>query len=279
MERTEATFIGLGGLSVYHQSWLPDGAPRAVLLVVHGWAEHSGRYWNVVDHFVAKGYAVHALDHRGHGRSEGRRGYVARFTDYVEDLKTFFDIVRGQRGGGRIFLVGHSMGGTIATAYAIRHQHELAGMILSGASLQLGASLSSALMPFARILSMLVPKLGVAVLDASAISQDEDVVEAYVNDPLVYRGKFTCRFGAEMLLALRSLPAQIPQLELPLLIMHGGADRLSAPEGSRVLYDRVSSADKKLEVYDGLHHEIFNEPDRHRVLGDMESWLAVRTGA
>ncbi len=278
MERTEGRFIGYGGLSLHHQSWLLAGEPKAVLLVVHGWAEHCGRYSNVVDYFVPKGYAVCALDHRGHGRSEGKPGYVDRFTDYLDDLKTFFDIVRGQHSGSRIFLVGHSMGGTIATAYSIRHQHELAGLILSGASLRLGSSLSSALTPFARILSLLAPKLGIIVLDATAICQDKTVVDAYVNDPLVYRGKITCRFGAEMLLTLRSLPAEMQELRLPILIMHGGSDRLSATEGSLMLYDRVSSTDKTLRIYEGFHHEIFNEPGREQVFADMEAWLAPRTG-
>jgi len=243
MKHSEGGFTSRDGLNLFYQSWLPEAEGKAVLLVVHGWAEHSGRYTNLVDHFIPGGYLVYALDHRGHGRSEGKPGYVDRFTDYLDDLKTFFDVVRGRHGDIPIFLVGHSMGGTIATAYSIRHQHEVAGLILSGASLKLGSSLSSALLPFARILSLLVPKLGITALDASAICQDGAVVEAYVSDPLVYRGKITCRFGAEMLLTLRSLPAQVRGLTLPVLIMHGGADRLSDPEaGAGIDVARIDHA-------------------------------------
>jgi acylglycerol lipase len=276
MEHTEGKFAARDGLSLYYQAWRPDGNPKAVLLVVHGWAEHSGRYSNLVNYFVPRGYALWALDHRGHGRSGGKRGYVNRFSDYVDDVEPFFDLVRGGHGGIPVFLVGHSLGGTIAVAYALRHQDDLAGLVVSGASLMLGSSLSSALVPFARILSLLVPKLGISSLDASAISQDRAVVDAYVNDPLVFRGKITCRFGAEVLLTQRALSARMPELRLPLLIMHGGADRLSATAGSRMLYEKASSTDKTLKIYDGFHHEIFNEPGRDQVLADMEAWLSAR---
>ena len=276
MQHTEGEFKGYKDLDIYYQCWLPEGDTRAVLLVVHGWAEHSGRYTNLVDYFVPKGYAICALDHRGHGRSEGPRGYVDRFPDYLLDLKTFFDLVRSQHSDTKIFMVGHSMGGTVATAYVIEHQHELAGLLLSGASLMVGSGLPSALIPLARILSVLMPRMGVFVLDAADISQDKAVVDAYVNDPLVYRGKITCRFAAEMIKTLRRLPSQMPEINLPILVMHGTADRLGEPEGSRLLYDQAGSKDKTLKLYQGFYHEIFNEPGREQVLSDMESWLAAR---
>jgi alpha-beta hydrolase superfamily lysophospholipase len=276
MEHTEGGFKGYKDLDIYYQCWLPEGDARAVLLVVHGWAEHSGRYVNLVDYFVPKGYAICALDHRGHGRSEGPRGYVDRFSDYLLDLKTFFDLVRSQHSDTKIFMVGHSMGGTVATAYVIEHQHELAGLLLSGASLMVGSGLSSALIPLARILSVLMPRMGVFVLDATDISQDKAVVDAYVNDPLVYRGKITCRFAAEMLKTLRKLPSQMPEIKLPILVMHGTADRLGEPEGSRLLHDRAGSKDKTLKLYQGFYHEIFNEPEHEQVLSDMEGWLSAR---
>jgi len=276
MEHREGRFRGLKNLSIYYQCWLPDGEPKAVLLVVPGLAEHSGRYTNVVDYFVPKGYAAYGLDHRGHGKSEGLRCHVERFSDYVDDLKTFFNIVRDERGDTRIFLVGHSMGGTIATAYAVNHQHELAGLILSGATLKVGSGISSAQILAARILSVLLPKMGVSVLDASTISQDQAVVDAYDNDPLVYRGKLRARQGAEFLKMLQNLPYQMTQIKLPILIMYGTADKLSDPEGSNMLYERAGSEDKTLKQYEGFYHEIFNEPGRDQVFADMEAWLATR---
>jgi alpha-beta hydrolase superfamily lysophospholipase len=206
MKHKEGRFKGLKNFSLYYQCWLPDGSPKAVLLVAHGLAEHSGRYKNLVNYFVPKGYAVYALDYRGHGRSEGMRSYVDRFSDYLADFKTFFDIVRKAHKDAKIFLVGHSVGATIAIPYAVERQQELAGMITSGASLVASPTVSPALIAIAGVLSALLPKMGVTVIDASTISRDKAVVDAYVNDPLVYRGKLPVRTGAELVKMWKTLP-------------------------------------------------------------------------
>lgn len=275
MKHAEGNFKGLKGLNLYYQSWSPDTDPKAVLLVVHGLAEHSGRYKNLVNYFVPKGYAIYALDHRGHGKSEGVRSHVDRFPDYLTDLKTFFDMVRSQNPGKKIFLLGHSMGGLIAAAYVVEHQNELAGVILSGAGLKTGGNVSPALMAMAGVISALFPKMGVTTLDASAISRDKAVVDAYVNDPLVYVGKVRARLGAEMIKTAEALTSKMAEIKLPILIMHGSADQLSSPEGSKMLYELVSSSDKTLKIYDGFYHEIFNEPEHDKVMADVEAWLAA----
>ncbi len=276
MKHVEGKFKGYKNLNLYYQCWLPSNEPKAVLLVVHGLAEHSGRYINIVNHFVPKGYAVYGFDQRGHGKSQGQRGYVERFSHFVSDLKTFSGIIRSKHRDAKIFIVGHSVGGTIATAYAVHYQDEFDGLVLSGATLKVGASVSSGLIIVARVLSLLLPKMGLDVIDASAISQDKTVVDAYVDDPLVYRGKIRARLGAELIKAIQILLPQMSKIYLPILIMHGTADRLSDPRGSEILYDRVSSRDKTLKLYDGFYHEIFNEPGREQVFEDMEAWLVVR---
>ena len=276
MKHLEGKFKGKKDLSLYYQSWLPARGPKAILLVVHGFAEHSGRYMNIVNHFVPKGYAVYGLDHRGHGKSEGLRGYVERFSYYLDDLKTFFDIVRSEHGNAKVFIVGHSMGGTIATAYAVEYQDEFDGLVLSGAGLKMSNGSLRVLIPAVRILSLLLPKMGITVIDASTISQDEAVVEAYVNDPLVYWGKIRARLGSELAMVMQKLPYQMPKIVLPILIMHGTDDRLVDPESSRLLYAKVGSEDKTLKLYDGFYHEIFNEPGREQVFEDMERWLVAR---
>jgi alpha-beta hydrolase superfamily lysophospholipase len=273
MRHTEGKFLGRKNLNLYYQSWSPDGIPIAVLVVVHGLAEHSGRYANLVNYFVPRGYAVCSFDLRGHGKSEGTRGYVERFSYYVDDLKTFCDKVCNEHKNTRVFMVGHSMGSAIAIAYAIKYQNELDGLILSGATLKAGASISSLDKLMAKVLSVVLPKMGVAVLDASAISRDKAVVDAYVNDPLVYRGKVSARLGAEILSMIEKLPKQIPQISLPILIMHGVIDRLSDPASSKMLYELVQSKDKTLKMYENFYHEIFNDPERQKVFSDMETWL------
>ena len=273
MKHKEGRFKGLKNFSLYYQCWLPDGKPKAVPLVAHGVAEHSGRYKNLVNYFVPKGYAVYAFDYRGHGKSEGMRSYVDRFSDYLADLKTFFDIVRKEHRDAKIFLVGHSMGPTIAVPYAVEHQQELAGMITSGASLVASPTVSPALLAIAGIISALAPKMGVSVLDASTISRDKAVVDAYVNDPLVFRGKIPARTGAELAKMWKTLPEEMSKIKLPVLIMHGSADQLCDPAGSKLLYERVGSKDKTLKLYKGFYHEIFNEPEHKQVMADVETWL------
>ena len=273
MKHVEDKFTGYKGLTLYYQCWLPDSEPKAILLVNHGLAEHSGRYMNLVNYFVPKGYAVYALDHRGHGKSEGLRGYIEQFSYFVNDLNAFLSMVRNKHHDTKIFIVGHSVGGTIATAYAVYHQNEFDGLILSGATLEVGVSVSSGLIITARILSLLLPQIGLYVIDATAISRDSAVVNSYIADPLVYRGKIRARLGTEIIKMVQILPNQMPQIRLPVLILHGTADRLSDPGGSEMLYDRLSSKDKTLKLYDGFYHEIFNEPGREQVFADMETWL------
>ena len=275
MKNISGNFKGQGNLNVFYQGYLPAGKLKAVLLILHGLAEHSGRYMNLVNYFVPKDYAIYCFDQRGHGQSEGMRGYVEKFSNYIDDLKTFADMVRSKHSGEKFFLVGHSVGGTIAIAYSLYHQDEFDGLILSGATIKPGNSISPVKIILVRLLSLITPKMGVDVINASAISQDQAVVDAYIHDPLVYHGKIRARLGAELLKVMRALPNQMPEIHLPILIMSGAIDRLSNPEGSRLLFERISSRDKTIRLYDGFHHEIFNEPGREQVFGEMENWLTT----
>ncbi|MGA3093934.1 MAG: lysophospholipase [Dehalococcoidales bacterium] len=277
IEQHTGYFTGAGGVRLFYQSWGPPVKPRAILLLVHGLAEHSGRYLNLVNELVPAGFLVCALDHRGYGRSEGRRCYVKRFDDYVEDLNTYINIVREAYPDIKIFMVGHSLGGTIATAFAEAHQEKLAGLILSAPALKAGSSITRRDKLLARIASRLAPTAGVSSLDATSISKDPAVVKAYVSDPLVYTGKISARLGAEILKAIeKTIPPLMQTIKLPILIMQGAEDRLSNPEGSKLIFEGVSSSDKTLKRYDGLFHEIFNEPERAIVFADMRQWLAAR---
>jgi len=273
MRHQEGTFKGIRNASIYYQCWLPEGDSRAVLLIVHGLAEHSGRYMNVVNHFVPLGYAVHGVDHVGHGKSSGTRVYVERFEDYTDVLKIYFDMVRHWQPDKPIFLVGHSMGGLIGAVYLLSHQAELTGAVLSGPAVKVHGSVSPAAIFVGNVISVLIPKLGLIGLEAEGVSRDSEVVEAYVTDPLVCRGKVTARLSAELVKAIRHVTAEATKITLPILIVQGGADKLVDPKGAQMLYDAVSSADKTIKIYDGLYHEVFNEPEHDQVLGDVEAWL------
>lgn len=273
MQEKEGYFKGTGNFNLYWKAWLPDGQTKAIILVAHGLGEHINRYTNLVNFALPRGLAVYGLDHQGHGKSEGRRCYIDRFQVYIDDLKTFYDMVRKDNPGLKIVLLGHSMGGLIATVYAVQHQKDIEALIVSAPSLKPGQGITPFTITLARILSAIVPKLGVSKLDSSYLSHDKAVVEAYDNDPLVYRGKITARLGSELFSTMAKLESQMHTLTLPLLIMQGTDDKLVEVEGSRMLYEKATSADKTLKMYEGFYHEIFNEPDRARVFADLEAWL------
>ena len=273
MRHQEGTFKGVRDASIYYQCWLPEGESRAVLLIVHGLAEHSGRYMNVVNHFVPLGYAVYGVDHVGHGKSSGTRVYVERFEDYTDTLKIYFDMVRHWQPEKPVFLVGHSMGGLIGAVYLLDHQAELTGAVLSGPAVKVHDTVSPAFIFVGKLISVLMPKLGLIGLEAEGVSRDPAVVQAYVNDPLVCRGKVTARLSAELVKAIRRVAAEATKITLPILILQGTADRLVDPKGAQMLYDAVNSVDKTIKIYDGLYHEVYNEPEHGQVLGDVKAWL------
>ncbi len=276
------------GRSVYWQGWLPQSPARAVIVVVHGIHEHSARYTHVGEALAAAGFAVYAADHRGHGRSGGRRANIERMTLVLADLRSFVRFAAARHPGLAIFMVGHSLGGLIALHCAIdleaidleagesgaaRPGSTLDGLVLSGPAVTTTAG-SALARRLAGVLSALVPNLGVAALEATEkISRDPDVVRAYRQDPLVYRGRIKARTGAEVLAAMQRLPARLPLLSIPLLILHGTADRICPVAGSTMLHELVSSPDKTLRRYPGLYHEVFNEPEREAILTDLISWF------
>jgi acylglycerol lipase len=266
-------FKGIRGSNIFYQSWSPDEESKAILLVVHGLAEHCGRYMNVVNHFVPSGYTVYGLDHLGHGKSDGERVCVERFQDYTLTLKTYFDMIRDWHPGQPIFLVGHSMGGLIGAAYLLEHQQELAGAVLSGPGIKVPDNISQAVILMGKLFSVIMPKMGIIQLEADGVSKDPAVVDAYINDPLVHTGKITARLGAEMLKTMQHVTREANQITLPIMIVQGGDDKLIDPGGAQLLYDTVSSEDKTIQVYDGLYHEVFNEPEHEQVLNDVQKWL------
>ena len=274
MKHQEGVFVGIRKSGLYYQGWLPEGEPKAVLLVVHGLAEHSGRYMNLVNRFVPQGFAVYGIDHLGHGRSEGRRLLLESFADYTEPLKTFSAMVRCWQPERPVFLVAHSMGGLIGATFLLTNQEELAGAILSGPAVKAPGHIPAATIFIGRVFSFLFPWAGVIARGpAEDICRDPAVVAAYLADPLVYQGKMTARLGAEILGAMERLRREAGRIRLPLLIVQGGADRLVDPAGAQILYDGVTSPDKRLIVYEGFFHEVFNEPEHDRVLDDVQRWL------
>jgi len=276
VRQIDGFFEGQEGYNLYYRGWLPRQHPRAVIFIAHGLAEHGGRYAATAAFLVEEGYYVYCHDHQGHGLSEGTRGYIRHFSTYAEDLASFIASQSSEYPGLPIFLLGHSIGGTIVIDYCLQNHGSVNGLILSAPALQQGASIKTWQVALTRILSVIAPKAGVDRLDSSTISRDRAVVDAYRNDELVYTGKLSARLCSEILQTMQVLPPQTSGIRLPVLIMHGAEDRLVAPGGSRKAYDALGSTDKTLRVFPGLFHEIMNEPERHMVYKEIAEWISQR---
>jgi acylglycerol lipase len=273
MKHTEGNFKSIRDLNIYYQAWLPDGDAKAVLFIVHGLGEYCGRYMNHVNRFVPLGYAVYGLDHIGHGKSNGGREQIERFEDYTEPLTAYYNMVKGWQPGKPIFILGHSMGGLITCYYLLDNQDKFKGAIISAPGIKIPTNISPMTIIMGKVLSAIAPKAGILALDATGVSRDPQVVKTYVNDPLVFHGKTPARLAAEMLKAMGRVTAEVEKITLPFIAIQGSADKLVDPAGAQMLYDKAGSTDKTLKVYEGLYHEVHNEPEREIMFKDLEAWL------
>ena len=274
--RTEQTFDGVGGVRIVYDVWTPDTEPRGVVVLSHGLGEHARRYDHVAARFAQDGLVTYALDHRGHGRSGGKRVLVKDISEYTGDFDTMVGIATKEHPGLTRIVLGHSMGGGIVFAYGVEHPDDYDLMVLSGPAVAAQTAVSPVLAWFAKAVGAIAPGLPLQELDASAVSRDPAVVNAYNTDPLVYHGKVPAGVGRTLLLVGETMPQRAASLTAPLLVVHGSEDRLIPADGSRQLVEAVGSSDVQLKIYPGLYHEVFNEPERDQVLDDVVSWINAR---
>jgi alpha-beta hydrolase superfamily lysophospholipase len=279
----ESSFTGAGGVQLFSQAWRAraenGSASSAAIALVHGIGEHSGRYVWLVEHLTASGFSVYSFDHRGHGRSPGRRGHITSWSEYRDDVAAFLERVRRLSPGVPIFIYGHSLGALIVAEFVESKQPDVAGVILSGIPLQPTGVAKPYMVALARIFSRILPSLLVSLgVNPYALSRDKAVAKAYEEDPLVHH-RASMRWGAETLDAIDRVRAHASDIRLPLLILHGEADQVNAVGGSRELLEKVSSSDKELRVYPGGAHEPHNDLDRDKVLRDVVEWLTERVSA
>jgi len=275
MRHDTHTIVGSGGMELFAQSWLPDGKAKAVMVIIHGFGEHSGRYTHVGEWFAARQYAVYGFDLRGMGRSPGKRGHVNDWTEYTEDVRSYVQWVKESSPGLHVFLWGHSQGGLIALDYSIGNPEGLSGVIASGPSVG-SLPVSPLMLTMAKLMSRIWPQFTQDVrLDVNALSRDQSIGRAYASDPLVHN-KATARMGTEMMKAIDRVQDHACDLSVPCFVIHGGGDKLSPVQGSQAFCDKLQIDDWERKEYEGFFHELHNETEWQLVLEDMQAWIENR---
>jgi alpha-beta hydrolase superfamily lysophospholipase len=267
----EGTVTGARGLLLFRRAWHPP-APRAALINLHGLGDHSGCYGALADHMVASGFAVHALDLRGNGRSPGKRGHVDAWSDYRDDLRCFVELVRGEEPGLPLFLLGNSMGGLIVIDYALHYPEGIRGVIAAAPPLG-RLSVPPVLLALGRMMSRIWPGFSLQTgMDLSGLARDPAIVAELLADPLFHR-LGSARLSTEVRATIARVQSRAAAFPLPLLVLHGSRDDMVPPEGSRAFVARVEHPDKRLIEYPEGRHVLFADIDHEQVLGDMEQWI------
>ncbi len=272
MQTNQGTLTSSDGLGLFYQAWLPDDAPKAAIVAIHGAGDHGSRFAWLAERLAGSGYAIYAPDLRGHGRSQGQRGFIRRWSEYDSDLRATIDHVRDQDGQAPLFLMGHSLGGLLVLEYATRRADGLAGV----------AAISPGLRPqfprwkvaLARVLTKMMPRLRLdAGFDIDGLSRDLEVMREHHADTLRW-SKGSIRLGTEVLDTVGWLFAHANELSVPVCLFHGTADRLVPPDGTRDFFARLGAADKQLREYEGGYHIPWLDTNREELLADLQGWLA-----
>lgn len=273
----ESSFEGVGGLNIFTRAWRPEGTPRGIIVIVHGFNSHSGQYLWAAEQFAANGLAVYALDLRGRGRSEGERYYVKKIEDFTDDVATFVKMAKSENPGLPVFLLGHSAGGVVSCVYTLDHQSEIDGLICESFAYEL--PVPDLVLSFLKGLSYITPHTHVFSLNNKDFSRDSAVVESMNNDPLIKGESQPAQTAAVMVRADARLKEEFPTITLPLLILHGTEDKATKPSGSQHFYEQAGSGDKTLKLYEGHYHDLLNDIDKEVVMANIQSWIDARIPA
>lgn len=273
----EERFEGEGGLNIFFRSWRPAAQARAVVVIVPGFNSHGGYYQWVAEQLTAAGLAVYAVDLRGRGRSDGERFYVEKFQDYVDDAAHLVALAKMRDRGLPVFLLGHSAGGVVSCLFTLEHQAELAGLVCESFAFQVPAP--DFALAVLKGLSHVAPHAHVLPLKNADFSRDPAVVDKMNADPLIAHETQPTKTVAEMVRADELLKQSFPKFTLPLLIIHGTADKATKPSGSQLFFDSASSSDKTLKLYEGHFHDLLNDVGKEDVMADIKNWIDKRITA
>lgn len=277
MQQTTGAFQTSDKLNIYTIQWLPDDTPKAVVIIVHGLGEHIGRYQHVAEALVSAGYAIYGLDHRGHGKSDGKRVRVTSNTHFMDDLRQYFDIVRREHNREQIFILGHSMGSVISLQFTLQYQNDLAGLLITGTATDVGSTVSPILRNLTNILHPFLPHIPIsAPAPVDHLTNDKAMQQLADSDPLNHKGWTPLSIAKYIIDTGEMIQENVKKLVLPILIMHGEDDRITPISGSHIVHERVGSADKTLKTWPNMQHEIMNEIDRVPVIETLLEWLDNR---
>jgi alpha-beta hydrolase superfamily lysophospholipase len=273
----EQTFEGRGGVKIFTRSWRPEGKARGAVVLVHGLKSHSGLYDWPAAQLVQRGLAVYALDLRGHGKSEGERLYIEKFADCVDDVAKLVAIAKGNDPGLPVFVLGHSAGGVIACVYTLDHQEDISGLISESFAHELPAP--DFALAILKGIGHIAPHAHVLNLKDEDFSRDPAFVARMKSDPAIPHMAYPSQTVAELVRADERLKKEFPLITLPVLILHGTADKAAKPQGSQHFYDGAKSADKTLKLYEGHVHDLLNDVGREQVMADITEWIATHIPA
>ena len=273
---TQERILGADGAGIHLRSWKASGRARAVVVICHGVNSHGGQYQWPAGQFAAAGFAPYALDLRGRGKSDGERCFVDDVAEYVADVSTAIGVAKSRHPGIPVFLLGHSAGGVVSCTYALDHQEEIAGLICESFAFKVPAP--DAALAVIKALSRIAPRLRVLRLRNEDFSRDPIAVRILNSDPLTAGEVQPARTVAALVRANERLRREFPRITLPLLILHGTADKATLAEGSRFFHDTAGSRDKTLKLYQGRFHDLLNDTGKEDVLADMRAWMEARLG-
>ena len=273
----ERSFEGMGGLKIAARSWHPEGAVRGNIILIHGFNSHSRYMAWPAEQFAGSGFAAYALDLRGRGKSEGERFYVEEFSDYLGDVDKLVEIARAENPGAPVLVLGHSAGGVIASSYVFEHQDKIAGLICESFALDVGLPNAAALL--IKGISHIAPHLHLYTLKNEIFSRDPAVVAAMNSDPLIANESQPAETSAELIKAAERLKENMPNFNVPVLIIHGTDDKATRYQGSQLFYDTVGSTDKTLKLYEGGYHDLLNDIIKEEVMTDILAWVNERIPA
>jgi acylglycerol lipase len=273
----EEKIEGARGLNINVRSWRPAGPVRAAVVICHGVNSHSGYYTWPGERLSARGYAVYALDLHGRGKSDGERFYLEKIADYVADVDATINLAKAREPGVPVFLLGHSAGGVVSCTYALDHQEKIAGLVCESFAYQVAAP--DFALAVVKGLSHIAPHAHVLRLKNEEFSRDQAVVDAMNSDPLIAHEVQPTRTVAELVRADERLKKEFPKITLPVLILHGTADKVTNPRGSKFFHEHAGSTDKTLKLYEGHVHDLLNDVGKEIVMDDIEGWLDAHAPA